>query len=107
MHERLILINLPRAAQEASLTEMFSLLKPGGIIALQEFDSASYVCYPEHPSWTRLLSIWNDVFHATGGNEFIGRSLAHRLQCLGAENVKTKIHVEAAQIGEYRRTHLH
>jgi hypothetical protein len=85
---------------------MFSLLKPGGVVALQEFDSASYVCYPEHPSWNQLLSIWNDAFHTTGGNEFVGRSLAHRLHCLGAENVQMKVHVEVAQIGEYRRTHL-
>jgi SAM-dependent methyltransferase len=106
VHERLILINLPPASQEALLIEMFSLLKPGGVIALQEFDSASYVCYPEHPSWRLLLSIWNDAFHATGGNEFVGRSLVHRLQCLGAENVKVKLHVEVAQVGEYRRTHL-
>jgi SAM-dependent methyltransferase len=106
VHERLMLINLPRASQEALLIEMFSLLKPGGIIALQEFDSASYVCYPEHPSWTLLLNTWNDVFHSTGGNEFVGRSLAHRLQSLGAKNVEMKIHVGVAQIGEYRRTHL-
>jgi SAM-dependent methyltransferase len=106
VHERLILINLPPASQDALLVEMFSLLKPGGVIALQEFDSASYVCYPEHPSWSLLFNIWNDAFHATGGNEYVGRSLAHRLQCLGAENVKMKIHVEVAQIGEYRRTHL-
>ena len=51
VHERLILINLPPASQAALLAEMLSLLKPGGVIALQEFDSASYVCYPEHPSW--------------------------------------------------------
>jgi len=98
-----MLINLPRGSQEALLIEMFSLLKPGGIIALQEFDSASYVCYPEHPSWTLLLNTWNDVFHSTGGNEFVGRSLAHRLHCLGAKNVEMKIHVGVAQIGEYRR----
>jgi len=53
-----------------------------------------------------LLGIWNDVFYANGGDEFIGRSLAHRLQCLGATDVKIEIHVEAAQIGEYHRTHL-
>jgi precorrin-6B methylase 2 len=106
VHERLMLINLPRASQDALLTEMLSLLKPGGIIALQEFDSASYVCHPEHPSWTLLLNTWNDVFHSTGGNEFVGRSLAHRLQRVGVKNVEMKIHVGVALIGEYRRTHL-
>jgi predicted O-methyltransferase YrrM len=46
VHERLVLINVPPDSQEALLAEMVSLLKPGGTIALQEFDSASYVCYP-------------------------------------------------------------
>lgn len=106
VHERLVLINVPVASQEALLAEMLSLLKPGGTIALQEFDSASYVCYPEHPSWSILLSIWNDVFHAAGGNEFVGRSLAGLLRSAGAENIQMKAHVEIAQVGEYRRTHL-
>src|SRR5262249_6508230 len=68
VHAQLVLINLPPAFQQELLAEMLSLLKPGGTIALQEFDSASYVCYPEHPSWNILLSIWNDSFHAKGGN---------------------------------------
>jgi SAM-dependent methyltransferase len=59
VHERLLLINFPPASQHALLTEMIALLKPGGTIAVQEFDSASYVCYPEHPSWDMLLSIVN------------------------------------------------
>jgi hypothetical protein len=53
-----------------------------------------------------LLGIWNDAFHATGGNEFVGRSLAHRLHCLGTKNVTMKAHVEVARMGDYRRTHL-
>jgi SAM-dependent methyltransferase len=106
VHERLVLINVPAASQEAILAEMFSLVRPGGIIALQEFDEASYVCYPEHPSWNILLGIWNDAFHAAGGNEFVGRSLARQLRSAGAENIQMKAHVEVAQIGEYRRTHL-
>jgi ubiquinone/menaquinone biosynthesis C-methylase UbiE len=41
VHERLLLINFPAASQRALLTEMMSLLEPGGTIAVQEFDSAS------------------------------------------------------------------
>src|SRR5262249_568231 len=44
VHERLVLINVPPHFQKALITEMLSLLKPGGFIALQEFDFASYVC---------------------------------------------------------------
>jgi hypothetical protein len=82
------------------------VLKPGGMIALQEFDSVSYVCHPVHPSWDTLLGLWNDSFHATGGNEFVGRSIGHLLRSAGAENVHMKAHIEVAQVGEYRRTHL-
>jgi len=106
VHARLVLINLPPAFQQELLAEMLSLLKPGGTIALQEFDSASYVCYPEHPSWNILLSIWNDSFHAKGGNEFIGRSLGHLLRSAGVENIQMKVHVDVTQIGSYRRTQL-
>lgn len=41
VHERLLLINIPVAAQQAVLKEMLSLLKPGGMIAIQEFDFVS------------------------------------------------------------------
>jgi hypothetical protein len=106
VHERLLLINFSPASQHALLTEMMALLKPGGTIAVQEFDSASYVCYPEHPSWDVLLSIWNDTFHAAGDNEFVGRSVGWLLRSAGAANVSMKVHVEVAKVGEYRRTHL-
>jgi ubiquinone/menaquinone biosynthesis C-methylase UbiE len=106
VHERLVLINLPADAQRALLAEMFSLLKPGGTIALQEFDAVSNLCYPDHPSWKRLAALWNEVFHGVGGNEFVGRTLGDLLRSLGAENIQMKAHVEVAQIGQYRRTHL-
>jgi trans-aconitate methyltransferase len=97
-HERLVLINLPAATQAALLAEMISLLRPGGTIALQEYDSASYVCYPAHPSWDVLLGTWNDAFHAAGGNEFVGRSLASLLRSAGAENVEMAAHVGFPQV---------
>ena len=106
VHERLVLINLPPAFQQELLAEMVSLLKPGGAIALQELDSASYVCYPDHPSWNILLSLWNDWFHANGGDEFVGRSLGHLLRSTGVENIQMKAHVDVTQIGGYRRTQL-
>jgi SAM-dependent methyltransferase len=106
VHERLILMNVPPVSQRAVVAAMLSLLKPGGTIALQEFDSASFVCHPEHPSWKALLSIWNDSFHAAGGDESTGRSIGQLLRSAGVENVQMKAHVEVAQIGEYRRTHL-
>ena len=106
VHERLVLINVPPATQEAILAEMFSLVKPGGTIALQEYDAISYVCYPEHPSWKILIGIFNDTFHAAGGNDFVGRSLGHLLRSAGAQNLEMRTHAELPKVGEYQRTHL-
>jgi SAM-dependent methyltransferase len=106
VHERLVLINLPAATREAILAEMFSLLRPGGTIVLQEYDATAYGCYPEHPSWTALLGIFNDTFHAAGGDDYIGRSLASLLRSAGADNVGITAYVEFPKIGDYQRTHL-
>ena len=106
VHERLVLINIPSASQQAILTEMLSLLRPGGTIAIQEFDFVSFACEPSHPSWNVLFSIWRDAFHAAGGNLFIGRSLARLLRSAGAENVQICAHADFPQVGEYQRTHL-
>jgi ubiquinone/menaquinone biosynthesis C-methylase UbiE len=106
VHERLVLINIPLASQQAILTEMLSLLKPGGAIAIEEFDFVSFACDPDHPSWNLLFKVWCDAFNASGGNLSIGRSLARLLRAAGAENIKIHAHANMPQVGEYQRTHL-
>jgi SAM-dependent methyltransferase len=104
VHERLVMINVP--TREALLQEMISLLRPGGIIILEDVDDISYTCVPSHPSWTILLDAFHDAFHTNGGNAFIGRELTGYLQNAGIKNVQTKIHIGTVNPGEYRRTHL-
>ena len=107
VHERLVLINIPLLAQQAVLKEMLSLLRPGGTVAIQEFDFVSFACDPDHPSWNILFNTWCDAFHAAGGgNLFIGRSLARLLRSAGAENVRIHAHANLPQVGEYQRTHI-
>ena len=106
VHARLMLINLPAATQRALLTEMLALVRPGGTIALQEYDAISYACHPEHPSWIALLGIYNETFHAAGGNEYVGRSLASLLRSTGAQDVELLARVGFPKVGDYQRTHL-
>jgi hypothetical protein len=101
-----VLINIPLASQQAILAEMLSLLRPGGTIAIQEFDFVSFACDPDHPSWNILFGIWCDAFHAAGGNLFVGRSLARLLRSAGAENVQIRARADVPQVGDYQRTHL-
>ena len=104
VHERLVMINVP--AREALLNEMISLLRPGGIIALEDVDDISYTCVPLHPSWTALLDAFHVAFHANGGNAYVGRELVGFLRNAGIRNIRVKIHVGTVSVGEYRRTHL-
>ena len=106
VHARLVLINLPTATQRALLTEMLALVRPGGTIALQEYDAISYACHPEHPSWNVLLTIYNEAFHTAGGNEYVGRSLASLLRSIGAQDVEVLARVGFPKVGDYQRTHL-
>ena len=62
VHERLVLLNLPQRDQSTVVEQMVSRLKPGGLIALQEYDAVSLACYPEHPSWTILLEPTQPLF---------------------------------------------
>jgi len=103
-HERLVLINVSK--REAFLTEMLSLLRPGGTIALEDVDNVSWLCQPAHPSWDVLLNVFHGVFQAGGGDPFMGRRLPVLLQAAGVQNIKTKVTVETPPLGDYRRTHL-
>jgi len=104
VHERLVMINVPN--RKALLSEMISLLRPGGTIILEDVDDISYTCVPPHPSWAILLNVFHVTFHANGGNAFIGRELAGYLRDAGIKNIRVKIHVGTASASEYRRTHL-
>jgi len=104
VHERLVLINV--SACEALLMEMLSLLRPGGTIVLQDVDNVSWLCQPAHPSWDILLNAFHTVFHAGGGDAFIGRRLPVLLHAAGVRNIQTKVTVATPPVGDYRRTHL-
>lgn len=104
VHERLVMINI--SARDAFLTEMLSLLRPGGTVALEDVDNVSWLCQPAHPSWDILLNAFHTVFHAGGGDGFIGRRLPALLRAASVQNIQIKVTVETPILGDYRRTHL-
>jgi SAM-dependent methyltransferase len=103
VHERLVLVNVPAANQRALIDQMLVLLRPGGTIALQEYDRISYACYPEHPSWTILSGAYREAFEANGGTTSTGRSLPNLLRSAGVQNVSVKVHADITKLGDSRR----
>jgi SAM-dependent methyltransferase len=104
VHERLVMVNVPERAQ--LLTEMLALTAPGGVIALEDIDNVSWLCEPEHGSWTALMGAFNIAFKARGGDPFIGRRLPGLLRAAGVVDVRARAQGELPQPGQYRRTHL-
>jgi ubiquinone/menaquinone biosynthesis C-methylase UbiE len=104
VHERLVLVNVPERRE--LVREMVSLTAPGGVIALEDIDNVSWVCEPNHESWTVLLEVFHQTFRAGGGDPFVGRRLAGLLREAGVLDVQMGVHAALPQPGQYRRTHL-
>lgn len=105
VHERLVLINVPQANQLAIVGSMFRLLRPGGVAALENWDRASYLCYPEHPAWQVLNDAYREAVRPTNGDGTTGRTLSWLLRSAGFTGIRTKVHVRAVEVGDRRRTH--
>src|SRR5262245_47479235 len=103
-HERLVMVNI--SSPEAFLSKVVDLVRPGGTVAVEEIDNASWLCQPPHPSWDTLLQTFHAAFRTSGGNVYIGRRLPELLRGAGLENVQYKVHVDVAMRGGHRRTHL-
>jgi ubiquinone/menaquinone biosynthesis C-methylase UbiE len=104
VHERLVMINVP--APEAILSEMVALVRPGGVLAVQEVDDASWLCHPAHPSWDTLAAAYHTAFRANGGSLYFGRRLPGLLRSAGLQDVQCKVHVGTVPPHAYRRNHL-
>lgn len=105
VHERLVLINVPVANQHAIVATMVALVRPGGIIATESWDRASYACHPEHPSWGILNDAYREAVRPTNGDGTTGRTLPWLLRTAGLRDIRTKVHVRAVEIEDPRRTH--
>lgn len=53
---------------ERLLAEALRLVRPGGIVALQEPDGSSLNCYPPHPAWDRLKAALLGAFESVGAD---------------------------------------
>jgi SAM-dependent methyltransferase len=103
-HERLVLINVPNPEQIVS--EMVALVRPGGVVALQDVDRCSWLCEPPHPAWTTLLTMLNTIWAQDGADPFIGRRLPGLLRGAGLVDVGVDVQVQVHHPGHNYRALL-
>ena len=104
VHERLVLVNVPEPEQ--ILAEMVALTRPGGVVATWEVDDVSWLCYPPHPAWTRIMEAMQAVSHQDGQDLFIGRRLIGLMRAAGLVEVKQEVSVAEWPVGHPRRMQL-
>jgi ubiquinone/menaquinone biosynthesis C-methylase UbiE len=75
-HARLLLINLTDPAR--ALAEIVAVVRPGGIVAVEDIDQVPWLCEPPHPAWDALITSFLRIWRANGLDPLIG----HRLPAL-------------------------
>jgi SAM-dependent methyltransferase len=86
------------------LAEMRRLVRPGGVLAIQEPNSSCWDFYPRHAAFTELKALILAAFRAAGGDFDAGRRTAGLLENIGCTSVETRAHVHVLGAGHpYRR----
>jgi hypothetical protein len=81
------------------MNELCRLTKPGGIIAVQEPDSAAWRCHPPSEEWDRLKAAILEAFRRGGGDFDAGRRTYSMLRDRGVKDVQMRAAVVALAPG--------
>lgn len=72
---------------ETLIRKMIRLVRPGGVVVLQEPEWGSLRCFPPHPAFTTLADALGRAFASVGADVSIGPKLFPMLQRLGLRDV--------------------
>jgi SAM-dependent methyltransferase len=93
VHARFMFAPLGREA--ALLAELTRLTRPGGVVAIEEGDSAAWRYWPERPRVAQLLGAIAAAFAAGGGDFDVGRRIFGMLRAAGFHDVDARAAVLA------------
>ena len=77
------------------LDHMLTLVKPGGVVCVQEVNATSMECDPPSDDWDRAVQLCRDTFECVGANVNLGVSLRRRFLELGIQAPSMNLCVHA------------
>ena len=85
---------------ERLLREAIRLVRPGGVVALQEPDGSSLNCHPPHPAWERLKAALLGAFSGVGADLQLAKRLYAIVRQTGLEDVQYRPFVIGVRSGD-------
>lgn len=73
---------------EKLIREAMRLVRPGGIVAIQEPDGSTLNCYPPHPAWEELKTALLGAFKGVGADLKLAEKLYGLAHQAGLENIQ-------------------
>src|SRR5579863_10102023 len=104
VHERTVLLNV--SEPERVIAEMVRVARPSGVVAVQEPDSAGWVCDPPHPAFTLLRDELLHAYLSDGKNFDRGRTAARLLRNAALSDVQVRATARVTKPGEFYHTFL-
>jgi hypothetical protein len=95
VHARYVIAPLGRGPEQVAAYRR--LVKPGGSVALEEWDLGSWHFNPPAPAAERLIGLLSEIFAGLGGEA--GRGLPELLHEIGVEQPELDAHVVALEPG--------
>ncbi len=97
VHERFMFA--PLGHESELLREMLELVRPGGVVVVQESCEAGYETHPAQPAWQRLKEVTVAAFSLKGGDYNAGRRTYGLLRQAGCQRVNARAAVLALPAG--------
>ncbi len=98
---RFMLMHIQRPDQ--AIAEMRALLKPGGILAVEDGDFTSPFCYPPSAAFDRCFELYRQLGERHGADFQIGRKLYGIVRSAGFRDVEAALAQPAFVRGDARR----
>ena len=89
VHLRYVITTIGQS--ERVIRAALDLVKPGGVLIVQEADGAGIQAYPESPAFTRLQEVLLSLFEKIGADPTAGRSLYAGMRHAGLTDLNVRV----------------
>jgi ubiquinone/menaquinone biosynthesis C-methylase UbiE len=100
VYARFLLTHLRHPAE--ALARMLRVLRPGGIVIVEDIDFTGHFCHPHSQAFSRYVEIYTQVVQRRGGDPHIGPRLPELLLDSGFEHVQMHVVQPAGLDGEVK-----